>query len=263
MSGLQVACFRSAVAALAIALFVPAARSGWTWRTLLVGGAFAATLILFVTANKQTSAANAIFLQETALIYLLLIGPVFLRERLRLLDVLTIAVFVGAIGVFFLDPGQATDTAANPTLGNVLALGSGIGWALTIAGLRWLGKSQGAGHAATATVAGNLMAAAVCLPFALPVTAGGTDWLVIAYLGVFQIGLAYFLLTRAVRIVPAVQASLLLMVEPALSPVWAWIVHGEQPGPWGITGGAVIVVGTIVWSILDARSSARGPTPLA
>ncbi len=213
---------------------------------------------MFVTANKLTSAANAIFLQETALIYVLLIGPVFLRERLRLLDVATIAIFVAAIGLFFLDPGSATDTASNPALGNVLALGSGLGWAFTIAGLRWLGRSRGSDHAAAAALAGNLVAALACLPFALGVAAADAgDWLVIAYLGIFQIGLAYALFTRAMRRVPAVQASLLLMIEPALSPVWAWIVHGEQPGPWALTGGAVIIAGTIVWSVLDVRAAPR------
>lgn len=260
MSGLQVACFRSAVAVGAIAVMVPAARRGWTWRTLLVAVAYALTLIMFVTANKLTSAANAIFLQETALIYVLLIGPVFLRERLRLLDVATIAVFVAAIGLFFLDPGPTTGIASNPALGNVLALGSGVGWAFTIAGLRWLSRSRGSDHAAAATLAGNLVAAAACLPFAFGVaSAGAGDWLAIAYLGIFQIGLAYALLTRAVRRIPAVQASLLLMIEPALSPVWAWIVHGERPGPWALTGGAVIVLGTIVWSALDVRQTRRAP----
>ena len=257
MSGLQVACFRSAVAVVALGLMVPAARRGWTWRTLLVAVAYAATLILFVSANKLTTAANAIFLQETALVYLLLIGPVFLRERLRLLDVLTIAVFVAAIGAFFLDPSPVSDTASDPALGNVLALGSGVGWAFTIAGLRWLGRSRGADHGAAAALTGNLVAAAVCLPFAVPVSAGGGDWAVVLYLGVVQIGIAYVLLTRAVRRVPAVQASLLLMIEPALSPVWAWVVHGEQPGPWALTGGAVIVLGTLAWSLLDGRFAPR------
>ena len=254
MSGLQVACFRSLVAVGAIAVMVPAARRGWTWRTLLVAVAYALTLIMFVTANKLTTAANAIFLQETSLIYVLLIGPVFLRERLRPLDVATIAVFVAAIGLFFLDPGPATDTATNPALGNALALGSGVGWAFTIAGLRWLGRSRGSDHAAAAALAGNLVAAAACLPFAWGVAStDGGDWLAVVYLGVFQIGLAYALFTRAVRRVPAVQASLLLMIEPALSPVWAWIVHGERPGPWALTGGAVIVAGTVIWSVIDAR----------
>lgn len=260
MSGLQVACFRSAVAVAAIAVLVPAARKGWTWRTLLVAVAYALTLIMFVTANKLTTAANAIFLQETALIYVLLIGPVFLRERLRLLDVATIAVFVGAIGLFFLDPGTVTDTASNPALGNVLALGSGLGWAFTIAGLRWLGRSRGSDHAAAAALAGNMVAALACLPFAFGVASTDAgDWLTIVYLGVVQIGIAYALFTRAMRRVPAVQASLLLMIEPALSPVWAWIVHGEQPGPWALTGGVVIVLGTIAWSVLDVRQARRTP----
>ena len=260
MSGLQVACFRSAVAVGAIAVLVPAARKGWTWRTLLVAVAYALTLIMFVTANKLTTAANAIFLQETALIYVLLIGPVFLRERLRLLDVATIAVFVAAIGLFFLDPGAVTDTASNPALGNLLALGSGLGWAFTIAGLRWLGRSRGSDHAAAAALAGNVVAALACLPFAVGVAStDAADWLVIAYLGIVQIGIAYALFTRAMRRVPAVQASLLLMIEPALSPVWAWLVHGEQPGPWALTGGAVIVLGTVVWSVLDGRQARRTP----
>jgi DME family drug/metabolite transporter len=58
--------------------------------------------------------------------------------------------------------------------------------------------------------------------------------------------------------VPAVQASLLLMIEPALSPVWAWIIHGERPGPWALAGGAVIVIGTAVWSVLDVRMARTG-----
>jgi DME family drug/metabolite transporter len=258
MTGLQVAGFRSVVAVAAIILLVPASRRGWTWHTLLVAVAYAATLITFVTANKLTTAANAIFLQETSLVYVLLIGPVFLRERLRLLDVVTIAVFLGAIGAFFLDPGNATQTASNPALGNVLALASGVGWACTVAGLRWLGRSRGSGHAAAAAVAGNLVAAIACIPFALTVTAGVGDWVTVVYLGVFQIGLAYAFFTRAMPRVPAVQASLLLMIEPALSPVWAWIIHGERPGPWALAGGAVIVIGTAVWSVLDVRMARTG-----
>lgn len=258
LSGVQIAGLRSAIAVPALLILVPSARRGWTWRTLLVGLAYATTLVLFVSANKQTTAANSIFLQETALVYVLLLGPLLLRERLRVLDVATIAVFVGAIGLFFLDPGEATSTSADPTLGNLLALGSGVGWAFTLVGLRWLGRSRGADHAAGAALVGNMMAAAICLPVALPVSAGAGDWLIVVYLGVFQIALAYAVLTRAMRVVPAVQASLLLMVEPALSPVWAWIVLGERPGPWALVGGAVIVAGTIVWSILDSRYAGRG-----
>ena len=260
MAGLQVACFRSSIAAAVLAVAIPAARRGWSWRTLLVGLAFAATLITFVTANKETTAANAIFLQSTSLLYLLLIGPLALREPLRRLDVITVTLLLGGVSLFFLDTTSASDTAPHPTLGNILALLSGVGWALTVGGLRWLGRENGAGAAGAATLAGNLLAAAVCATVAFPVVgADSGDWLTLAYLGVFQIGLAYILLTRAVSTIGALEASLLLFIEPALSPVWAWLVHGERPGPWSLAGGILILAATAVWSVLDARRHRPSP----
>ena len=83
LTGWQVAGFRSGVAAVALWLLVPGARRQWNWRTLLAGIFYAATLILFVTANKLTTSANAIFLQSTAPLYLLLLGPLVLREPVR------------------------------------------------------------------------------------------------------------------------------------------------------------------------------------
>jgi DME family drug/metabolite transporter len=80
---------------------------------------------------------------------------------------------------------------------------------------------------------------------------------VITYLGVAQIGLAYVLLTRALRLVPALEASLLLLLEPVLNPVWAWIVHGEVPSPWSISGGALILLATAAKAV---SSRAAGTT---
>jgi DME family drug/metabolite transporter len=90
-----------------------------------------------------------------------------------------------------------------------------------------------------------------------PRAAGGErghgDWLTIAYLGVFQIGAAYLLLTAGVRHVTALEASVLLLLEPALNPVWAWLVHGETPGPWAIAGGILILGATILRTVADTR----------
>jgi drug/metabolite transporter (DMT)-like permease len=83
------------------------------------------------------------------------------------------------------------------------------------------------------------------------------DLSIIAYLGVFQIGLAYILVTAALSVVPAFEASLILMVEPVLNPIWAWILHGERPGPWAIAGAAVLVVAMIVKTVGDARTASR------
>ena len=239
----QVAGFRSAVAALAVMLFVPAARRGWNWKVALVGISYAATLISFVTANKLTTAANTIFLQSTAPLYILLLGPWLLKERVKREEVLfMIPVAVGML-LFFVGESAPAATAPDPARGNLIAAFSGVLWATTLMGLRWLGRQPGQDNAAISTVAvGNLIAFLACLPMALPVHGATTvDWVVIGYLGVFQIGLAYLFLSTGIRHLPALEASVLLLAEPALNPVWAWLVHGETPGPWAIAGGVLIL----------------------
>jgi drug/metabolite transporter (DMT)-like permease len=258
--GLEVAGLRSGIGAVVIALVIPASRRGWTWRTWAVGSAYAATVILFVLANKQTTSANAIFLQSAAPLYVLVAGIVVLRERVRSPDVLLMLVLVAGLSLFLVDPGEAVATAPEPAIGNALALASGVTWAATLLGLRGLGRGAGGvGGAAGATVAGNLIAAAICIPTAIPTTGDGTDWLLVAYLGIVQIGLAYVLLTTAVQNVPAFEVSLLLLVEPALNPVWSWAVHGERPGGAAIAGGLLILGATAAKVALDWR---RG-TPTA
>jgi len=125
-----------------------------------------------------------------------------------------------------------------------------VTWAFTVVGLRWLGRSSRGESASMATVvAGNILACLIALPMALPVNAvGARDIVVLLYLGVFQIGLAYVCLTRALREVPAFEASTLLLLEPALNPVWAWLVHKERPGVLAIGGGAIIIAATLASS---------------
>ncbi len=236
----QVASFRSGTAGAAILLLVPEARRHWTWRAPLVGLSYAAVLVCFVLATKLTTAANAIFLQATAPLYLMLFGPWLLGERIRRAEAALLGAVALGMALFFLADQAPVGTAPDPARGNLLAAGAGLFWALTITGLRSM-----PGHSITAVACGNLIAFLGTLPAALPVgRAGPADWLVIGYLGVFQIGLAYRLLTTAVEQVPALEASLLLMLEPALNPVWAWILHGERPGGTAIAGGALILGAT-------------------
>jgi DME family drug/metabolite transporter len=257
LGGWQVACCRSAIAAATILLFVPAARPPWSWRTLGVGTVLASTLVLFVLANKLTTAASSIFLQSTAPLYVIVLGPVLLRERISRRDLAFMVVLAAGLILFLAERAAPSATASNPALGNVLAAASGLTWALTIMGLRRIGSHGGSAVAAAqATAVGNLVAAALTAPLAFPLGAvTGADVGALLFLGMVQVGLAYVLLSAGVRHVRAFEASVLLLAEPALNPVWAWLVHGETPGPRAITGGAVILAATVINAWMDARSA--------
>lgn len=256
LSPWQVASFRSGVAALAAVWLLPGALRRWSWRTLLVAAAYAACLTLFVAANKLTTAASTIFLQSTAPLYILALGRWLLCEPVRARDLGAMAAVAAGLALFFVGTPSAQATAPNPIEGNVLAAASGVAWALTVVGLRWAATDGGreGGSAAAAVLAGNALAFLVGLPPALPVEAvTPQDALVIAYLGIFQIALAYRLLASGLQGLTAFEASLLLLVEPVLNPLWTWLVHGETPGGLALLGGALILGATIWKSWRDAR----------
>ncbi len=269
----QVAGLRSGIAVLALVLLLPGARRPWRhgWGIVGVGAAYGATLVLFVIGNKLTTAANTIFLQSTAPLYVLALAPWWLGERARRRDLVYMAALAVGLSLFFVGQRQPDALAPDPLTGNLLAALAGVTWGLTLLGLRSLGRRDdldagGAGGpggaGAAAVVVGNLFAFAVCLPAALPGIAsveaiGSRDWAIVVFLGVFQVAIAYVFLTRGLRRVGALEASLLLLVEPVLNPIWAWLFHGEEPGGWALTGGAVILTATLAKSVVDARRSGR------
>jgi len=250
-----ISAWRSGIAALVLLLVFPAARRGWTWRTWLVGLAYAATVTLFVLANKHTTAAAAIFLQSTAPLYLLLLAPVLLREKVKRADLgAGLAMAVG-LGLVLLGTQEGLVTAPDPDQGNVLAASAGFCWALTILGLRWLGRT-GTGNPVAPIAVGSLASMALCLIWALPLSpVSGSDLAVLLYLGAFQIGLAYVLVSRGLTRVPAMEASILLLAEPALSPLWAWWLHGEVPASAVLAGGGLIFATTLTLSIKPGASA--------
>jgi drug/metabolite transporter (DMT)-like permease len=239
----QIAAFRSAVAAAALVLFLPEARRGWRLSTWLPAAAYAGTLILFVHANKLTTSANAVFLQACAPAYLLLIAPMFLKEKLRRTDLWMALLVITGMALFFRGTAAPQATAPNPHLGNLFGLLSSVTWALTLVGLRSAAKASG-GNALPMVVAGNLIVFFVSLPQALPmVHVDGLSVAVVLYLGCFQVAFAYWLLTRGVRHVPALQSSLILLLEPVSNPVWSWLIHGERMDAWSLAGAGFVVAG--------------------
>lgn len=254
LNGWQTAGLRSLVAAIALVVLTREARRGWNWRVWPVGLAYALTLVSFVNATKLTTSANAIFLQSTAPAYLLLIGPLFLKESIRRRDLIFTAALVAGMVLLFTGAINPAATAPDPARGNLFAVFSGAAYAVALAGLRW----QSGGSALATVVAGNLLAFVISMPSALPVTSfTPADAAVLLYLGFIQIGLAYWLLTHGMKHVTAFEASTLLLLEPVANPIITWIFHGEKPGERALAGGAVILTATFVKLWFDRRQSLK------
>lgn len=222
----------------------------------------AGMLILFILANTRTTSANAIFLQDTAPVWVSLFSPWLLREKFRMKDLRSLLVCAVGMSLFFLDqltPGQWS--------GNIIALGSGVLYALVLIGLRW-GRRKPADAGARASplsdaemilVWGNLFCALLCIPFmhSSPVAladAGLRPLAIVAVMGVFQLGLGYLLMSKGIAEVPATEAGLLALLEPVLNPVWAFVFAHETPGPWALAGGAIIL-GDLAWQSFGAKSN--------
>jgi drug/metabolite transporter (DMT)-like permease len=258
--GWQLAAFRAGIALVTILALIPDARRGWTWRTALVGLGYAATTLLYVQANKHTTAASAIFLQSTNPLFILVLAPWLLGERATRRDLLQMAALSVGLVLFFFGVDRPSATAPAPLVGNVLAAACAVTWAFTLIGYRWV-VARG-GSVATAAASGNLTACVVALVLAVPLAVGRpADWAVLGFLGVFQLGLPYVFMVRAIPRLRALEVALFLSIEPVLNPIWAWLVHGETPGPVTLLGGAMILGATVARSLVDARVPARRGVP--
>ncbi len=250
LSGVTVAAARSLVAAVTLLVLLrpgPALRSRRVW---FVGLAYAATMVLFVLGNKLTTAANTIYLQSAAPVYILLAAPLLLGERSSRRDFGVAALMVAGLVTMLLGREPVSAVAQDPAMGNLVATIDGVTWAATLLGLRGLSAREGPRAAAAAAVAGNVLACVIVIPFVrVPTALTALDVWVVVYLGVFQIGLAYVALTRAMRHVRALDAGVLLLFEPLLAPLWAHLLHGETPGPAAMVGGTLILAAATVQAL--------------
>jgi drug/metabolite transporter (DMT)-like permease len=230
---LAIAGTRSVIASLVILAFRRRARLDWSLAQL--GGAicYAGTVILFVLANKWTTAANAILLQYTAPIYVAVLSYWFLRERIGKWDIAAIAATIGGMILFFLD-----DLSRGGIWGNFIAILSGIAFAGTALFLRKQKDSSPLGS----VFLGNIIAFLVGIPFILQSSPGAAGWLGLVLLGVFQLGCSYILYAEALKSVTALEGILIPIIEPILNPVWVFLLLGEKPGKWAVAGGLIVLI---------------------
>ena len=259
LPAVELAFGRSVLAGLTVALLTY--RRGFRLNrvTALASVLYAGTLLLFVVATKLTTAANAIFLQYTAPLYILLAEPLMFRERLRPRDVAVVGVCLAGMALFFVGELRPADLQ-----GNLAALASGLCYAFFVLLLRH--PDAAAVNRASSVVYGNLLLAAATAPaffagagFAL----SGRDALILLYLGVVQIGVAYTLFTAGMaRGVRSLDAGIVGYVEPILNPIWVFLLLGERPAPWALAGGAIIIAAVACHGLLSAATPvARGADP--
>jgi DME family drug/metabolite transporter len=251
LSALELSFGRSLLAAITVAVVTRREGFGLNRVSAITSVLYAALLLLFVLATKLTTAANAIFLQYTAPVYLLVLEPLLYKEKFRVRDLITVAVCVGGMSLFFVGKLRPQDLD-----GNLLALASGVCFALFFLLMRH-SKAREVNRASSA-IYGNLIVVLIAAPAFLAATRRGirpADFARMAYLGVVQIGLAYTLFTLAMaRGLRSLDAGIIGYIEPVLNPIWVFLFIGERPASWAIVGGAIIIASVIAHMLSEARS---------
>ncbi len=222
--------------------------------SLATAAAYAGLLGCFVASTKLTTAANAIFLQFTAPIYLVFLEPWVFRRRVASRDLAAVLLCLGGIGCFFIGRLEI-----GRLVGNLLGLASGLGLAVFTLLIKVQHEREPGGDPIGTVVLGNLLAAALFAPFALPgLRATLPQAAGLAFLGVFQIGIAYLLFSAGMRHLSATASVVVATLEAVLNPVWVFLGVGERPSGWALVGGASVVA-VIIWYGLGGRQgTARG-----
>jgi len=230
---LQITFFRAIFAAAVFAIAFRKKAFIFNGMTFINGLFYAAILILFVIATKLTTAANAIFLQYTASIYVLIFEPLINKTEFKKINVITIlACFTGMI-LFFMG-----GLSFNHYTGNIVALLSGVAFAAFLIGM----KHNKQEYQFSTIFYGNIIIILFSIPSVLTLQSlSMKDFTMVAFLGIFQIGIAYAIFTYGLKRVLAIEASLISMIEPVLNPVWVILWYGEVPSFPAIIGGLIII----------------------
>lgn len=217
-----------------------------------LAGAFsyAITMILFVSATKMTTAANAILLQYTAPVFTALLGAWILKERVTRFDWLIITTVIGGMFLFFIDRLSFAGF-----WGNIMAVSSGVSMSYFILCMRM----QKDASTLETILLGNIITALICVPFYFQQTPTIINWLALFYMGTLQIGLSFILYSAAIKYVKAIDAVLMQVIDPLLNPIWVFLIIGEAPGSWAILGGLIVLTAVTYRNIRVNRNNKKAP----
>jgi drug/metabolite transporter (DMT)-like permease len=259
LSGLELSCLRSFFAVPTVALITRREGFGINRLTALASVIYAILLILFVLATKQTTAANAIFLQYTAPVYVLIFEPIIYKEKFRSRDLITVLICLGGMALFFVGQLRPQDV-----MGNLFALASGLCFAFYFLLLRHPRAREV--NRASSVIYGNLLAVLLTAPWGLAAIGkmDSQNLMSVVYLGVVQLGISYILFTRGMaQGVRSLDAGIICYIEPVLNPVWVFFVLGETPSRWALLGGTIITATVIAHMLVDTRLKRRAAVKIA
>lgn len=249
LNAMQLSFFRCLIAATVFALLFRKKLLVVNGFTFINAAFYAIVLTTFVIATKTTTAANAIFLQSTAPIYVLIFEPIINKTKQERINVITIAVcFIGMIFFFLgeISPGHLE--------GNLIALISGVMFAAFFLGMRKNGNE----YQQSSIFYGNILVSLLSIPFILDLKPlSFNDIWMVTFLGVFQIAFAYAFFSYGLKRILAVEASIISMFEPVLNPVWVLIGYGEKPSYWAVVGGAIIITAIFARTLVDSSDFFR------
>jgi drug/metabolite transporter (DMT)-like permease len=245
-SPIVIAGIRSLIGGSIIFLYIRRPKITFSFPQIAAALCNTGTMLLFVTANKMTTAANAILLQYSAPIFVAILGWLIIREKPRWEHWVGLVCIMAGIGLFFLDkvsPGNFT--------GNVIAVISGVTFALYAVFMRM----QKEGSAVESVLLSHALTFLISIPFIImtPIRIAEVNWFPVIFLGVFQIGVSSLLFSYGIKHVSAIQTMLIAGLEPILNPIWVFLAMGERPSLNAVFGGLIIIFAVTFSSAVSAH----------
>jgi drug/metabolite transporter (DMT)-like permease len=256
LDAFQISFYRSMIAALTIVV-ISAARGqkikySFDLISVLCFITFAGILILFVAATKLTTAANAIFLQFGAPIYLVIAEPIIFKTKFDKRNLITVLVVIFGMALFFMGRIELGNI-----YGNLLAILSGMCFAAFTLFLKWKKQKHKSEDTISNVVMGNFLVGLICLPIIFPhLSLNFNQTIILIFLGAVQIGISYMIFNEGIKYVSATESMIIGTLEAIFNPIWVFFGVGEKPSVFAIAG-ACVILGAILWRNLISKPSEK------
>ena len=248
-SGLTIAALRGIIAAVTIGLYRRSFSFKLNKPILLAGISLTITTILFMIANKMTSAANAIVLQYTSPVFIILLTLIIYKQKPKKRDMFAIFGVLVGISIFFFDQFKSGNY-----IGDLIALGSGLSFAAVFFANKLPNASP-----IDATYLGNLLSLFI-LPFVFfdqnfLMNQSSLTWLYIILMGVFQLGFGYIFFSLGIKHTAATTSSIIATLEPILNPIWVFVFIGEVPSLLALVGGVIVLITVSIYNVIVTKDN--------